>query len=126
MQVVNACVEVRVHLHAVAVKLQLRRIEQRLHGGKARDDVIDRLNEVDDVHHSAVRHGRGDVARHRVRQRGAQVRARKLFLPRALAVQNIAVALHQNVSRAQHVRQLAHLLRVFDRLIERLVEVVGA
>lgn len=43
-----------------------------------------------------------------------------------LAVQKIAVALHQNVSRAQHVRQLAHLLRVFDRLIERLVEVVGA
>ena len=49
-------------------------------------------------------------------QRRADVRAGQLVGPSALAVQNIAVALHQNVARAQHVRQLTDFLRVGDGL----------
>ena len=59
-------------------------------------------------------------------QRRADVRAGQLVGPSALAVQNIAVALHQNVARAQHVRQLTDLLGVGDGLVERIGEVVRA
>ena len=50
----------------------------------------------------------------------------KLLLPCALSVEDIAVALDENMSRAEHVCQLADLLCVFDWLVERLIEVVGA
>lgn len=124
MQVPDARVEIFVHFDAVAVELQLRRIEQRFHCGEAGHHVVHGLDEMDDIDHRAVRHCGGDVARHGVGQGGLQVRARKLLLPSALAVENISVALDKNMPCAEHVRQLSDLLRVFDRLVERLVEVV--
>ncbi len=57
---------------------------------------------------------------------GPDVGLSQLLGPGALAVQNVAEALHQNVARAQHVRQLAHLLRVGDGLVEGHGEVVRA
>ena len=65
---------VGVHGDAVAVELQLRRVQQRLIGGKAGHDLVHGLDEVDDIEHGAVRHGGRDVARDGVRQRGADVR----------------------------------------------------
>ena len=50
---------------------------------------------------------------------------RQLLGPGALAVQNVAVALDQDVARAQHVGQLTHLLGVGDGLVEGFGEVVG-
>ena len=44
----------------------------------------------------------------------------QFLLPSALAVQNIAVALHHDVACAQHIGQLAHLLCVGDGLVEGL------
>lgn len=48
----------------------------------------------------------------------------KLLFPRALSVENIAETLDENMSRTQHIGQLADLLSVGYRLIERLVKVV--
>ena len=120
MQALDVGVEVLVHLDLVGVELQLRAVQQRLVGGKAGHHHIQHLDELDDVGHGAVGHGGGDVTGHGVLQRRADVRAGQLVGPGALAVQNIAVALHQNVARAQHVRQLTDLLRVGDGLVERL------
>ena len=39
--------------------------------------------------------------------------------------ENVAEALDEDVSRAEHISQLSDLLRVLYRLIERVVEVVG-
>ena len=50
----------------------------------------------------------------------------KLFLPCALAVEDIAEALDEDMTRSEHIGQLSDLLRVFDRLIERHIEVVRA
>ena len=65
-----------------------------------------------------------DVARDRVRQGRADVALRELLFPRALAVEDIAEALHHDVPRAEHIRQLANLLRVGDRLVERHGEIM--
>ena len=73
VKALEAGVEVRVHLHPVGVELQLRGIQQRLIGGKARHHIIHSLNEVDDVGHGPVGHGGGNVAGHGVRQSGADV-----------------------------------------------------
>ena len=99
-------VERVVHGDAVAVKLQLRGIQQRLIGGEAGHDLVHGLDEVDDVEHGAVRHGGRDVARNGVRQCGADVRLRELLLPRALAVEDIAEALHHDVPCAEHIRHV--------------------
>ena len=103
-----------------------RQVEQRLVGGKARHHLVNGLDEVDDVEHGAVGHGGRDVPGDGVGQRGAHVALRQLLGPGALAVENVAVALHEDVAGAQHVGQLAHLLRVGDGLVEGLVEVVRA
>ena len=39
--------------------------------------------------------------------------------------ENIAKALHQNMSGAQHIGQLAHLLGISYRLVKRLIEIMG-
>ena len=67
----------------------------------------------------AILAGGGDIARNRVWQRGLDVRLRQLLLPCALSVQNIAEALYENMTVRKHIRQLAHLLCISDRLIER-------
>ena len=126
MQAGHVRVQVGVHGDAVAVELQLRRVQQRLIGGEAGHDLVHGLDEVNDVEHGAVRHGRRDVARDSIRQRGADVRLHELLLPGALTVENVAEALHHDVARAEHVRQLANLLRVGDRLVERHGEIVRA
>ena len=69
-------VERVVHGDAVAVKLQLRGVQQRLIRGEAGHDLVHGLDEVDDVEHGAVRHGGRDVASDGVRQRGTDVRLR--------------------------------------------------
>ena len=124
MQTGHIRVERVVHGDAVAVKLQLRGVQQRLIRGEAGHDLIHSLDEVDDVEHGAVRHGGRDVASDGVRQRGTDVRLRELLLPRALAVEDIAEALHHDVPRAEHICQLADLLRVGDRLVERHGEIM--
>ena len=125
MQTGDVRLQVGVHLDLVGVELQLGAVQQRFGAGKAGHDLVHHLDELDDVDHGAVGHGGGDVTGHGVLQRRADVRAGQLVGPGALAVQNIAVALHQNVARAQHVRQLTDLLRVGDGLVERLGEVVA-
>ena len=126
VQTADVRVEIGVHLDTVAVEFQLRRIQQRLIRREAGHNLVHRLDEIDDVDHRAVRHGGGNVARHGVRQCGTDVGLAQFLLPRALAVENVAEALHHDVSRAEHIRQLAHLLRVGDRLVERHGEIVRA
>ena len=126
MESLDVGVKAFVHLYAVGVELELRGVEQRLLGGEAGHDVVHGLDEVDYVEHGAVGHGGGYVARDGIGERRSDVRAVELLLPCALAVENIAVALDENVSRAEHICQLADLLRVFNGLIERLIEVVRA
>ena len=126
MQTGDIGVEVLVHLDAVGVELQLGGVEQGLLGGETGDDLVHRVNEVDDVGHGAVRHGGGDVAGHSVGQGGADIGVRKFLFPCALAVQNIAKALHHNVSCAQHIGQLADLLCIGNGLIEGIGEIVAA
>ena len=125
MQPGDVGLQVRIHLDFVGVELELRAVKQRLGAGEAGHDVVHHLDELDDVDHGAVGHGGRDVAGHSVPERGAHVGAGQLLGPGALAVQNIAVALHQDVPRAQHVGQLAHLLRVGDGLVERLGKIVA-
>ena len=87
--------------------------------------MVDHLDELDDIDHGAVGHGGRDVARDGVFQRGAHVGAGQLLRPGALAAQDIAVALHHDAPRAEHVGQLADLLRVGDGLVERLGKIVA-
>ena len=117
--------QVGVHLDLVGVELQLGAVQQRFGAGKTGNDLIHHLDELDDVDHGAVGHGGGDITGHSVLQRRADVGAGQLFGPGALAVQDISVALHQNVARAQHIRQLADLLRVGDGLVERLSKIMA-
>ena len=126
MESLDVGVKAFVHLYAVGVELELRGVEQRLLGGEAGHDVVHGLDEVDYVEHGAVGHGGGYVARDGIGESGSDIRAVELLLPCALAVEDIAVALDENVSRAEHICQLADLLRVFNGLIERLIEIVGA
>ena len=49
----------------------------------------------------------------------------QLLGPSALAVQNITVALYQNVPGTQHVGQFANLLGIGNGLVERLGKVVA-
>ena len=126
MKPLNVCVEMLVHLYLVAVELELRRIEQRFAACKARHYHIHRLYEVDDIRHRSVRHCRCDIARYRVGYRGLYVREVKLLGPCALAVEDIAEALHHYVAVAEHIRKLADFLRVLYRLVERHAEIVGA
>ena len=125
MQALDVGVEVRVHLDLVGVELQLRAVQQGLVGGEAGDDHVQHLDELDDVGHGAVGHGGGDVAGHGVLQGGLDVGLGQLLRPGALAVEDVAVALHHDVACAQHIGQLAHLLGVGDGLVEGLGEVVG-
>ena len=46
----------------------------------------------------------------------------QLLRPGALAVEDVAVALHHDVACAQHIGQLAHLLGVGDGLVEGSVK----
>ena len=126
MQALDVGVEVRVHLDLVGVELQLRAVQQGLVGGEAGDDHVQHLDELDDVGHGAVGHGGGDVAGHGVLQGGLDVGLGQLLRPGALAVEDVAVALHHDVACAQHIGQLAHLLGVGDGLVEGLGEVVRA
>ena len=125
MQAPDVGVEVLVHLDLVGVELQLGAVKQGLVGGKAGHDHIQHLDELDDVGHGAVRHGGGDITGYGILQGGLDVGLRQLLGPGALAVQNVAVALDQDVARAQHVGQLTHLLGVGDGLVEGFGEVVG-
>ena len=47
-------------------------------------------------------------------------------MPGAFAVEDIAKALHEDVAVAQHVAEPADVLRIGDRLVERLAEVMRA
>ena len=105
-------IQMRYLYRMVAVELELGRVQQRLGRREARHHLVHRHHERQDVRHGTVRHGRRDVAGHRVGQRGHHVGARELLLPRALAVQNVAQALNHDAPVAQHVGQLPHLLRV--------------
>ena len=125
MQAGDVRLQVSVHLDLVGVELQLRAVQQRFGAGKAGHDLVHHLDELDDIDHGAVGHGSRDVTGHGVLQGRAHIGAGQLVGPCALAVQNITVALHQNVACAQHVRQLADLLRVGDGLVERLGEIVA-
>ena len=83
------------------------------------------LNEVDDVDHGAVGHGRGDVAGHGVFQCGPHVGLTQFLFPGAFAVENIAVTLYHNPAVPQHIGELAYFLGVSDGLIEGGSEIVG-
>lgn len=50
----------------------------------------------------------------------------EFLLPGALAVEDIAKALHEDVAVAQHVAEPTDIMRIGDRLVERLAEVVRA
>ena len=125
MESLYAGVEVGVHLHAVAVKLKLRRIQQRFIGGEAGNHLVHGLYKVDNVYHGPVRHGGGYVPSHHIGQGRLYVGLGQLLLPCALAVQYVPEALHHYVPRAQHIGKLSHLLCVGYGLVEGLAEVVG-
>ena len=126
VQSADVCAQPLVHFDPVAVEFQLRRIQERFVRRKARNNLIDRLDEVDDVGHGAVGHGGGDVSRDRILKRRADVRLRQLLFPGPLSVQDISEALDQDMSCAEHIGQLSDLLCVFDRLIEGHREVMRA
>ena len=102
-----------------------RQVQQGLGAGETGHDLVHHLDELDDVDHGAVGHGSGDVTSHGVLQRRAHVGAGQFLGPGTLAVQDVAVALHQDVAGTQHVGQLADFLCVGDGLVERLGEVVA-
>ena len=124
MQIFHARIEVLVHLNLVAVKFEFGRIKQSFGTCKSGYYHIHLLNEVEYTRHRSVRHCRGYISCNCVRKSGFYVGLLKFLLPRALAVEYIAVTLYHNVSGTEHIGQLAYLLCVFDRLIERLAEVV--
>ena len=126
METLNVCVEVLIHLDPVAVELKLRGVEKRFIGGKAGSNMVNGLNEVDDICHGSVRHCGRDIACNGVGKRGLEVGLRKLLFPCALTVKDIAETLNENVTGTEHVCQLADLLSVGDRLVERIREIVGA
>ena len=73
MEVGDACGELLVHGHAVAVELELGRIEECLCRGKAGDGLVHGEHERDDRGHCAVGERARDVARDGIWQRGAHV-----------------------------------------------------
>ena len=73
MQSVNVSIEMLVHLYAVAVELQLRRVQKGLAACEAWYYAVHRLDEVDDVRHRAVGHCGGDVAGNGVGKGGLYV-----------------------------------------------------
>lgn len=120
----NTRIEFFVCLYSVTVELELGRIQKCFLRSKAGHDMVDRLNEVDYIHHRTVRHSRRDIARDRIRYRRSEVGKIQLLLPCALTVEYIAVALYEDMTRTEHIRELADLTCIFDRLIERFSEVV--
>jgi hypothetical protein len=48
------------------------------------------------------------------------------LFPGALAVEDVAVALDEDLAVREHVGELPDLLRIFDRLVERIGEIVGS
>ena len=122
MQTVYRRVKMVVHLDFVAVKFEFGAVKQSFVSCKARHNLVNRLNEVDDVEHCSVRHTCGDVARNRVFKRGTDVREAEFSLPSTLSAQNIAVALHHDFACAEHVGKLANALCVCNRLFKRLRE----
>lgn len=115
MQIFHACVEVFVHFDFVAVKFEFGRVEKRFAACKARDYGVHAFDKVDYRNHRAVRHCRSYIARNRVRKGWANVRVVEFVLPCALAVEYIAVALNENIARAQHIRKFADFFRILDR-----------
>ena len=126
MQSLYTGIQIRVHFDLVGIELEFGRIQQGFCRRKTGYDLVHRLNKVDYIYHCAVRHSRRDIARYSVGKRGTDVASRQFFLPRSLAVYNVAVSLHEYVTRAQHIGKFAYLLSVRYRLIERLREVVRA
>lgn len=60
-----------------------------------------------------------------VLQGRTDIRACKLLIPRALAVENIPETLHEDMPRAQHIGEFPDLLCVCDGLIEGIGKVMG-
>jgi len=86
--------------------------------------MIHSLDEVDNVHHSTVRHCGGDITCNRIGKCGLYVGLTELLFPGSLAVKNISEALNKNMSRTKHIRKLPHLLCILYRLIEGHGEIV--
>ena len=125
MQAGNVRFQVGVHLDLVGIELQLRAVQQGFRCGKAGGNMVHHLDELNNAHHGAVRHGGGNVARNGIFQGRAHIGMCQLLGPSALAVQNITVALYQNVPGTQHVGQFANLLGIGNGLVERLGKVVA-
>ena len=87
MEVFDGGVEVSVEVDFVAVELEFRAIQKRFAACKPRHHFVYVLNEVQNTYHGSVRHSGGYVAGNRVGKRRFNVALRKLFRPRALAVQ---------------------------------------
>ncbi len=126
MKTLNVCVEVLVHFDSVAVELELGRVEKCFVGSEAGSNMVNSLNKVDNICHGSVRHCGCDIACNCVRKRRLEVGLRKLLFPCALTVKYITEALNEDVTRTEHVCQLADLLSVSDRLIERVRKVMRA
>ena len=119
-------IEGRVHFYAVAVELQFWGVEKGFNGSEPWNDMIHRLNKIDNVDHSPVGHGGRDVTGHGVGECRPQVGPGQFLLPSPLSIENIAKALHENMSGAQHIGQLSDLLGIGDGLMKGLIEIVGA
>lgn len=122
MQSSDRGVECGVHFDFVAVKFEFGRIQEGFVARKSGDDLVYRLYKAEDIGEGTIRHCRRYISRYRVFERRSDVREIEFLLPSALACENIAVALHEDFARAEHIGEFAYLDCVFDRLLERLGE----
>ena len=68
VQAGNVRFQVGVHLDLVGIELQLRAVQQGFRCGKAGGNMVHHLDELNNAHHGAVRHGGGNVARNGIFQ----------------------------------------------------------
>ena len=81
--------------------------------------MVHHLDELNNAHHGAVRHGGGNVARNGIFQGRAHI-GMCGSLTQCACRQNITVALYQNVPGTRHVGQFANLLGIGNGLVEQL------
>ncbi len=120
MQSSDRGVESGIHLDFVAVKFEFGRIQEGFVARKSGNDLVYRLYKAEDIGEGTIRHCRRYIPRYRVFERRSDVGEVEFLLPSALACENIAVALHEDFARAEHICEFAYLDCVFDRLLERL------
>ena len=105
------CLQILVELQPCRVELDLRAVKKRIIVRRARGDFVELIDHLNDVIELPLGKRQREVARNRCRERGADGRLLHAVLIRALAVDQIAEALHLSEATVKN-----HLKRIFDKL----------